>query len=236
MKIGDIDISLYQARQHTMIIGHSKISNASEWNPGAVLPFFAKNAIGMKDLEVSLIVKGDDREDILHNVSGILSILRVPVELTLDRYAHKFHVILDSYKHEEMSMRRWHKLTLQFSGYEFSEMQTFAGGVDTPVANPGNLPSPCAVQITQILDAQTLTIRGINRDSFTGVDIPVKVTGLRAGQSVILNGITGLVTLNGMNYAKNVEMWQLPSILPGVSTVTCDIEAAISITVLPLYM
>ena len=96
MKINETDIELYQARQRRVNISHMEVKNQSEWAPGSGVPYFASNQYGFKHLQVVLMVKGQDREDIKLNCSKILSLIRGKTKLKLDGFGTTFIGALSS--------------------------------------------------------------------------------------------------------------------------------------------
>ena len=239
MLINGTEISLYQAKQHTVTIEHSGIRNESDWQPYAAVPFLDRNQTGFKEWTVVLIVKGAGREEIIQNCSDILSLLIEPADLTLDGFDHHFRGILKSHDRKETVPRRYHKLELTFEGYEYGEeiITTANSAVSFTVTNPGNMVSPCIVEITPQIGVASLTITGICRDSYTGEDLPVTIDNLETGKAVILNGLTGLITQAGEQKGGDVLMWALPSMLPGENVIMVSSERMnITIKSTPFYL
>lgn len=234
MTINDIDISMFEARQQRVSFSHANISNNSEWAAHSAVPYFEKNSAGMKTFTVELIVKGDGRETIIRNRSDIIANLLEDCELSLDGFSNKFHAILKKHDATETSMRRWHLLKLEFEGYEHGEEVPASGSSSILVHNPGNLVSPCQVEITPRVGAASIVMTGICRDSYTGEDLPVTIKDLETNKKVILDGLTGLITQDGQ--LKEADMWTLPSVVPGDTLITCNNDwMDISVYVTPLY-
>ena len=236
MRIGNTDVSTYNATQFRVSIGHSSLKSDSEWTAGAALPLLTKSSVGFKDLQVTLVVKGEDREAIISNSSAILTLLAVPVTLELDGFDHKFRVSLKSANRRESTEKIWHLLELNFEGYEFGDDVVVSGSSEITVANPGTAPaSPCKVEIIPDISTAEITLEGVCRDFYTGEDLPVTVEELTTNKTVTLDGITGLVTEDGD--LKEVDMWGLPSLLPGENTITCDSPLVqLCVTLRPIYL
>ena len=236
MRIGNTDISTFNATQFRVSVGHNSLKSDSEWTAGAALPLMAKSTAGFKDLQVTLVVKGEDREAIISNASAILSLLTVPVTLELDGFDHKFRVYLRNANRRESTEKIWHLLELTFEGYECGDDVVVTGSSEITVDNPGTAPaSPCKVVIIPDISTASVTLEGICRDFYTGEDLPVEVTELTTNKTVTLDGLTGLVTEDGD--LKEVDMWGLPSLLPGENTITCDSPLVqIRVTLRPIYL
>lgn len=239
MQIGAVNVAAYHARQHTVTFYHNSIENESDWTAGSAVPFFDRNRVGFKEWTVTLIVKGATREEIIMNCSTILSLLIGEVELTLDGFTHTFCGILKDHDRKENVPRRYHMLELTFEGYEHGdEIVTTGNGVTSfTVQNTGNLPSPCIVEITPVVGAASVTVGGICRDSYTGADLPVTIENLSAGQTVVLSGLTGLITQGGAQKGKDVSIWALPSMKPGSNTVTINSDRMnVTVRTIPIFM
>lgn len=242
MLINEKNITAYNAKQWRVDIGNREVKNDSEWVRGSPLPFFCGNTAGFKEFTITLMVYGADREDIQHNISDILADLLEPAYIELDGYVHKFLGILDKYsvkEHSDHSRHRFQSLELQFSGYEYgAETSVSVSGVaSATITNPGNVISPAIIDLTPTIGAASITLTGICRDSVSGADLPVTIKELTTDSKIILNGVTGLITENGALKAADVDMWALPTLLPGVNTInfgTNKINAVVRI--LPLYM
>lgn len=231
MTINGWDISEADAVQWNVTPGFRSISNDSEWVRGSPVPVLSGNATGFKTVKVVLLVKGDrDREVILDRCSRILSRLLEPAELALDDFSHKFFGILSRHSLEEnplnvpfVKFNRAAKLTLEFSCYEYADTVTqgFTGQTQMPVTNPGNIITPVRVEITPRIGTSFIVLTGLCRDRNTGADLPITIKELEAGKTVVLDGETGLFTQSG-EIKPEVEIWELPALLPGTNTITAD--------------
>lgn len=236
------DITIYNAKQWRVDIGNCEMKNDSEWVRGSPIPFFAENKVGFKEFTVTLMVYGNGREAIQHNISNILADLLEPADMQLEGYTHRFFGILEKYnikEHNDHSRHRFQALELHFSGYEYrAEISASANGSSSvTVSNPGNIISPAIIELTPTLGAASITLTGICRDSESGADLPVAIKNLTTGSKIILNGITGLITENGSLKAADVDMWALPTLIPGANTINFGTNKINAVArVLPLYM
>lgn len=242
MLINGKNITEYgKVKQWRVDIKPRKMDHDSEWPRGSPMPIFQAPAATFKEITITLMVYGNGREDILHRISNILADLTDVTELSLDGWEHGFRGVLEEADVKELSdtsRRRFQQLELQFSGYEYGdEVAASTTGASVELTNPGNVVSPAILEITPTIGAASVEITGICRDSNTGTDLPVTIKNLTTGNKIILDGITGLITENGELKAADVDMWELPTLLPGTNTITVDTEYVnIKVTVLPIYM
>lgn len=241
MIINGTDIRAWQAKQSTVRFGQASYANASFWKGGAAIPTLFAGVHGFKTITITLIVKGNGRDAILKNVSDIVATCRDVVTILFDSLIlngslnHRFTGYLTSASNDELAIRQFHKLTLQFSGYEHSEQIEKSGTSSIEIFNPGNLPSPARVAITPTANASSITLTGISRDPYTDEDETVTVNSLTSGKLVVLNGINGEITEAPGN-PKDVDIWHLPTLKPGWNTIECNnANMNLNIRLIPIY-
>lgn len=222
MKINEKDISLWCARQWNVDIGHNEVKNDSEWVRGSPIPAFFHNTIGFKDIKITLLVKGNSRSEIEKRRSDIVSNLIQPAVLSLDGFEHKFQVIFNKSSVTESSITRFHQLILEFKGFEFGDEITLQyKGIDAfTIMNPGNLITPLIIQITPQVGASSITCNGLCRNLETGEIQIITIKELTTGKNILLDGESGLMTEDGQNKFKDIELWELPTLMPGENEVT----------------
>lgn len=236
MLINGWDIAEANAQQWNVVPDFSNIKNNSEWTSGSLSPALKKSTNGFKKLQIVLLVRGPDREGVLKNCSKILSILKAPADFKLDNFQHKFYGVLTTYSFQENPLKRQRvthnkisQLTLTVSCYEYEVQEdgtpfreSSSGKNELTIINPGNIWTPCTVEITPQVGAAEMVINGISRNPETEEGLSVVVRNLTAGNTVTLNGDTGIFSENGKNKAKDIDIWTLPMLVPGENVITLD--------------
>lgn len=225
MKLNGWDIKEADARQWRVTPGFHSVSNDSEWSRGSSVPVLFRNHPGFKTLKITVLVKSDGgRQVILNRCSELLSHLLEPTEIELDGFEHKFFGILTKHTHNEKVMGRWHLLTLELNGYEFGAeiSQTFSGATDFTVNNTGNIIAPAVVEITPQISAEEIVLTGFCRDFHTEKELPVTIRELTTGNKIVLDGETGLFTEGGRLKTGDIDIWEIPSVLPGNNKITVN--------------
>lgn len=240
MTVNGTNISTFGARQHNVVFSKSDIAGKGEWPKSAALPFFDFIDVGFKNISVDVIVRGNSRADIHNKISNLLALFQEEADVVLDGFSNTYHVVMRSHRESEVSMKRWHKVRLELTGYGYGPAVTaqITSGTTLTINNPGNRrESPCVLQITPRAGVASATITGICRDPFTGADLPVVVKNTTANKVVTIDGLTGLITENNANKAGDVTIWRLPSLKPGSnSIVTSSGSLSLKVTVTPLYI
>lgn len=231
---------IYRVKQWRVTRGTRTLKNNTVWERGSPIPIFQTPTATLKTLTVVLMVHSFNRDAIENGMSDIMAALTGINELELDRHYHQFCGVLAKATMSELSetsRNRFQELSLQFSGYEHGERESVTvSGTSITIDNPGNMISPASIELTPSSAISSLTITGLCRDSETGTDLEVTVSNMTSGSTVTLDGIDGLITENGELKADDVDMWALPTLLPGENTITFSTSLDAEITVLPIYM
>lgn len=159
------------------------------------------------------------------------------VILELDKFDHKFCGYMVKHDFAEnplgklrVTSNRLSKITVDFSCYEYAEKpdgspysQSASGMLEIAITNPGNIWTPCIVEITpRAAGASAFTVKGINRNPDTGESLPVTIRNTTKDKTVILDGETGKITEAGVNKSADVDIWSLPVLMPGTNRITLD--------------
>lgn len=241
MQINGIDISRWHARQWSVSIGNHSITNESEWNRGSPDPFMVGSKVGFKTIKVTLLLKNESREVMTADRSDLVATLMKPADIALDGFSHKFRVVLtkDSSIEETVGHRQdlWHKLTLELQGYEYGSEIAVAGTGTLKIMNPGNMDTPAILELIPSISTIPVNIRGISRNQVSEKEDLITVKNLITDKKVIIDGETGLITQDGKQKAGDVDLWELPVLIPGINTVTCDnVNVKMNIKFKPRYM
>lgn len=71
-------------------------------------------------------------------------------------------------------------------------------------------------------DSDTLVIEGLCRDSRTGESLDIEIRNTTPGKKIIIDGDTGLITEDGVVKIDDVDIWALPSIVPGENQIVTN--------------
>ena len=240
MTIDGIDSLIeYGAEQWNVTPGFCSIKNESEWMAGAIQPLMLPGTVGLKKYKVSVMIRGSSRQEIWENGSRLVARLMKPSVIRLNDFDNNFMFVLSNASQAESSIRRWHKATLEFVGYEYGNevSTTYINTKSITMTNEGNMESPCILEIVPTLGKTQLAITGLVRDLFTGEDKPIKISGLTKDKAIMIDSDTGLITESGVNKFEDVELYELPSLLPGENKITLN-QSDINITIKykPMYI
>lgn len=238
MLIGNWNIASAGGTQWNVEFGHCDIATESEWTKGSAIPFFLAGTLKLKQLKITIKVDGINRQDILHKRSLILSKLLDPVELILDGYDRFYYGIMTRHSEVETVMERWHKVTIQFDciEYDYTCFDEMDSTTRMRVNNPGNIKTPFTLEITPKSNISTLTVSGACRDRYTKQDLPITISNLRAGKTILIDAESELITEDGALKSADVDIWEVPSLEPGQNTITFSSAVDVRIKYRPYYM
>lgn len=236
MTVNGVDVIKYGVRQWNLQPDFSELKNESEWISGAMLPMMQNGTAGFKKMKVSIMIRGDTRQEIWQKSGDFIAGLMDPCEYRFDNFEHCFYGYLKNASQAETSLQRWHKATLELVGYEYgAEVINSTTAKTIAVQNEGNMLTPAIIEITPVINLVELSIGGLVRNFNTGEEKVIKVRNLNNGRKIIIDGVTGLITEEGINKFAEVDLWDLPALLPGNNQITVDKDINLTIRHKPRY-
>lgn len=242
--IDGVDVSAYGVQQWTIEPEISEIKNASEWMAGSNIPTMLKSTIGFKKMKIGIMIRGNSRQDIWQKANAFIAKLLEPREYQFDGFSHFFYGYIKNAQQAETSLRRWHKATLEWEGVEYGSQVSTQANLFYSVSpdrkmnikNDGTVVTPAIVEIKPVINLADLTLTGLVRNSYTGEEKPIRINNLTNGQTIVIDGESGLVTQNGANKFVDVDLWDLPTLKPGANVITADKDVSITIRHKPRYL
>lgn len=218
MLIDNVDIENFNAKQLTVDIQTSSLTNSSEWIERTLNPIFLENYIGFKTIKIELKFKGLNGDEALTSISNLMSKLTGIVVLKLDGYSKNYRCVLNGNGETSKTVsEKFYKKTLTFIGYAFSDeiIETMNRIVSKTINVSGNIKTPAIIEITPAIEIGSLEITGCSDDS-------IVINNLEVGKTVIVNGEDGTVTVDGVNKFSDTELWEFPRLKAGANTITVD--------------
>jgi phage-related protein len=92
------------------------------------------------------------------------------------------------------------------------------------IYNNGTAPAPCVITIIPKVDFLKLVIEGLT-------ETPITFTGLKTNQTLVIDGETRSVSVDGEDAFAHYDAWEFPKLQPGANQITIvnGISASISI-------
>lgn len=240
MKINGVETLEYGAEQWNVSMSYVSVKNESEFLQNALVPYLTRGYAGMKKIKVDVLIKGESRQGIWQKGNRLIYPLLKPAVVELDGFANYFQVVLTNASQAESCIRRFHKATLELTGYEYGpeENVTLSGQREGFVENPGSLETPARMEIMPKKNVSSMTISGISRAGFLEENRDIVVKNLKKDEILIVDWKTGRIqTEGGVNRFSDVEFWGFPSLLPGSNFIELSTESVdVGLSFNPLFL
>lgn len=99
-----------------------------------------------------------------------------------------------------------------------------ASGSKFIVNNNGTAPSPCILTFIPKVDFLKLVIEGLT-------ETPITFTGLKTGQTLVINAEERSVTVDDKDAFANYDAWEFPKLQPGVNQITIENGTSATISI-----
>lgn len=214
MLINGIDISIYGGIQLQTDIQNSKRYSKYELLINGDKPILLGKEEKLKIIKVEILFKGESRDQILDNISNLVSKLDGIVDLKLEGYSKNYKVILINDVIQKKKSKRKYKLLLEFEGFSvMDEVIEVMDRVTNKTINVlGNKVTEAIVEITPTNEISDITLEGL-------ADDPIIIKKLKANKTVVVDGELQKVTVDGVNKYGDTDMWDFPRLIPGENNI-----------------
>lgn len=233
MLINNIDISKYNARVLDVNIQNSSISNLNDLDiKNKLLPLFLKSNVALNNITVTLLINSLDKRQYYLDKSNLLSSMLDSFDIYFKDRNLKFKCVLVN-QADQASLRQIRgRFQLTFIGYNLENevAQTINRVTSKTIDVTGNIKVPIKLEITPVIDMIDLKITGLSED-------PLIVKNLKGNKTIMIDGIEGTVTQDGINKFEDTDMWEFPFLVPGKNNITLSKDTCnITIKYNPRYI
>lgn len=232
MKINGADIRKYGAKQLTVETQPPKMAAAYDMLPKALIPVEHESDIPLGTMKMTLYFREADRAKLERQMSAFMA--QLPAACTIEEikgYKGKYKAYLTDSSYTKTLEQRKRILELSFDGYFFDEDKeaTFDGKTSGKVYAEGSRKCPCVIEITAKAALTDCLITLAGRE--------YRIAQLAAGKTIIIDGMTGKVLLDGQNAFDVVDMWEFPQLDVGENAFTSSTsQAKVRISFLPMWL
>lgn len=205
MKVNNVDIRKYNAKQLTVDLQPPTIAINSEWVEGAAVPQEFETQVTFGTLKLTILFRGSGRSEVQRAMSEFLSLLVSKCELQLDGYKGIYIGYLTSSSLEKTKAAGKYIMTLQFNGYmtDSEVFNVYKGVSNIKFTTLGTRDTPCVIEVLPQVNLSRYVITGFGNDD-------IILTNLTKGKIIVIDGKTGTVTEDGINKFADCDMWQFP--------------------------
>lgn len=210
MKVNGIDAKRYDAKQLTVEVQPPQTAVNYEWMTRALLPTEFETDVTMGSLKLCMYFRGRDRNRLVRTLSEFMANFTKACDLQLDGYKGIYRGYLTASDYEKKRVKNRYVLNLEFDGFFIDDEVhvTFDSVTSGTFYSTGSRRMPCTVEVYAKEELTNYMISG-----FGDEDIVIKT--LAAGKTAVIDGVDGLVTVDGANAFDAVDLWEFPSLEAG---------------------
>lgn len=232
MKVNGMDARKYNAKQLTVEIQPPTVAVNYEWLPRALQPTELETDVGMGHLKLCMYFRGRDRNSIMRTMSEFMRNFTEACDLELDGYKGRYRGFLTADDFEKTIRKQRYKINLEFDGYFYDDevTVTFDGKTSGSFYASGSRKTPCIVEVYAKSALTDYVIKGLGNDDIT-------VQSLAGGKTIIIDGTSGIVSMDGANAFDRVSLWEFPSVRAGTNTLTfSSSKAKVTVRYHPMWI
>nr|UVX80370.1 MAG: tail protein [Bacteriophage sp.] len=232
MKVNGIDARKYNAKQLAVDVQPPSISVNYEWMKRAMLPTEFDTDVKLGHLKISVYFKGKDRNSIVRSMSEFMGNFTQACDLELDGYKGRYRAFITKDDFEKTIKKSRYILNLEFDGFFYDDELEVVFDAKTSGAFflVGSRKTPCIVEVYAKSVLTNYRISGFGADD-------IIVESLAAGKTAIIDGIRGIVTVDGVNAFDKVNLWEFPAISTGETRLTfLNTRARVTIRYKPMWI
>lgn len=239
MLINGVDINVYNARLQTYSVsGTTVANNLSTVNTLLRMPSLFSTTLGTRTLTITLTFKpsrhGSDSRGMsvaeklataAENITRFeAEIVGKTVEITLpDGYIYT--ALATALPAATFDSSGEHDVTYTFSAIRHFSEDVQAVEPNGKVFCKSTTKTPVKFVVSVTTEAESITVFGIT------------VNNVTANAEIIIDGIDGIVTMNGANKLLDTDLVDFPYLNPGYNVISCsDISASIKVIYTPVYV
>lgn len=232
MRINGIDIRRYGAKQLTVETQPPKMAAGYEMFPKSLLPVEYETNVPLGTMKVTIYFRERNRAALERTMSSFMEQFRVSCIIDEIRgYKGKFKAFLTDDTYTKTLKLEKRILELSFDGYFYDEEKETVYDAKTSgkLYAEGSRNPPCIIEVTAKSDLTGYALT-VNGDIYT-------IATLAAGKTIIIDGTTGTVTLDGENAFSAVDLWQFPRLQTGENWLTFSTDKArVKIRYVPMWL
>ena len=235
MKIDETDIRTFSAKQLTVEYTPPSTTVSVDMFDGALIPSEGETYTPLSGVTVGVLFRGRTRNEVQRYVSDFNAMLQKGVALTLDGYERHFKGYMTGNTLSKTITKGRYTAEFTFTGYWFSEAVslTWENVHEVIFEAAGNRWTPCKVTITATEYIEEMKINGFSDE--------IIIHTIPRGETVIIDGEKGFVTIDGKNKFGDVEgMMEFPFLKTGKDKshhlIFSDKNAIVTIEYNPMWL
>lgn len=232
MKVNGIDIRKYDAKQLKADLQPPSLSVNYEWMEGALMPTEFETPVQMGHLKLSVYFKGKNRNSIIRTISEFMANFTKACDMELDGYKGKYKGFITADSCQKMKVKNRYILNLEFDGFLYDdEIEIiFDGKLSGKHYMVGTRETPCIVEVNAKENLDDYVISGFGRNE-------IIVEHAAAGETIVIDGMTGIVTSGETSAFDRVDLWEFPVLRTGETSLSfSSASACVKVRYKPMWI
>lgn len=222
MYLNNIDIDQFGGKLIYRNISSNRVSSGVKWEYYMDRPEFFGSAIEFKDVQLGLIFTADNETIFQRNLNKLAEEFRKGGVVKFKDIPYTYSMYLKTKPEYDKLNQTTYKVDLSLDGdFGLSELKTVSGTDSVDVVNNGIYTTPVILTVE--------LANGVTSFTMHGFEHTFSMSGLPSGATVIVNTMSGLVQVNGINAIDKVDSFHLPKLNVGDSTVWTSSSCNITI-------
>lgn len=214
MYINNKDINDYNAKLLSRIIYPSETTINSEWNNNSLEPIIDKDIKRkFKKILIEIEFQGSVEEIEIYksNLLKEISISNIKFKNLFNFY--RGFMVSNDIKNK---VNGFEIISIEMKVIEEEEQKTinFNKSNNLTLFTGGNDTTPAILEITPSVNVSTVNITGLGEE--------ITLNNLTTNNTIIIDGVKGLITENGENKFKDYDSWGFPRLEPGENNISVD--------------
>lgn len=234
MKIDNTDIKEFNAKQLTVDFVPPQTNVTVDMFDGALTPSESETYTPLSGVTIKVLFRGNSRNEVHRHMSDFNAILQKGVVLTLDGYERRFKGYMTANAPAKTSSKGRYTSEFTFTGYWFSDEVEISWKERHEMIfdAQGNRWTPCKISVTALEYIEAMKINGLSDE--------VTINTIPRGSTVVIDGETGFVTMDGENKFKDVHFLEFPYLKTGEHKqhhiIISDKNAIVKIQYKPMWL
>lgn len=174
------------------------------------------------ELTTEFYVGGPSPEAVQTNISNMLLAARQCV-IRKEGDIFEYAAVLTDRDSEDTEVEPYYLLSLKFAVIRRKPLVTHQIQQTAVIYNEGNVASGARISLSPETEMDSVTVMGIT------------VMDLEPGITYMIDGITGRVTANGINYFGHTDLIEFPKIQPGENEIEVSGSIPVTVSFYPVF-
>lgn len=192
------------------------VNNFDEWIEGALSPIELKKAsYSYSKITLKYFVEGENEKDTLLNISNLVE-AHIKAVLKFSDLNLRYNIKLESQTPKQIKDKYYELTVVLKSDFKLDQEKSVTLNESGLIQCNSNVDTPAKLLISSDEDCTDLII-GINDDV-------IKVPSLKAGDTIVVDGIDYLIKLNDVINVNVADLWSFPVLKSGNNDITINKE------------